>query len=78
MARAVLFESAGRWTGPPRRTCAFGAMARSSGPRPSSDDGRDLAVKWSLEWDSLCLCGSADGWVAFAFLASLRFKNGCG
>ncbi len=28
---------------------AFGAVALSSGPRPSFDDGRDLATRSSLE-----------------------------
>ena len=79
MARSALFESAGRWTEPPRRSRAFGAMARSSGPRASFDDGRDLATCWSLSW-ALCvlLCALCVSVVLrvmdFAFFASLRFK----
>ena len=42
-ARSALFESAGRCAGSWRRMRAFGAIARFSGPRPSFDDGRDLA-----------------------------------
>jgi len=42
--RPALFESVGRWIGPPRRTLAFRAMARPSGSRPSFDDGWDFAT----------------------------------
>jgi len=41
---AALFESAGRWIGPSRRTFAFGTVTRFSGPWPSFDDGRDLGA----------------------------------
>ena len=49
MARSGLSESAGRWIGHPRRALAPGAAARSSGPRSSFDDGRDLATCSSFE-----------------------------
>ena len=39
--RGLRSRSAGRWTGPLKRTLAFGAMTHSSGPRSSFDD-RDL------------------------------------
>ena len=73
--RAALFESAGRRTGQRRRSLAIGVVALSSGSRPS-DDGRDLAVKWSLGWDSLCpslcLCVSVIQLVAGRALRSWR------
>ena len=36
---------------------------------------RDLWANCDGSERSLCLCGLADGWAGFAFLASLRFKN---
>jgi len=47
--RHALFESAGRWAVTSRRTLASEAIVRSSGPRPSFDDGWDLATCSGLE-----------------------------
>ena len=49
MARPALFERAGRWAVTSRRTLASEAIVRSSGPRLSFDDGRDLATCSGLE-----------------------------
>ena len=51
-------QSADRWIGPSRRTLAFGAIARSRGPWPSSDDGRDLATRQKSTSAFICvICG---------------------
>jgi hypothetical protein len=61
---------------------AFGAMARSSGSRPSFDDGRGLGgaevrvevlLAPILSAFICVICGfSWGGWLGFAFFASLR------
>ena len=67
--RGLRSRRAGRWFGSSRRTLAFGAMSRSSGSRPSFDDGRDLATRLGLENRHLRylrdLWATCDGWLAF-------------
>ena len=69
----------GRWVVTSRRTLASEAIVRSSGSRPSFDDGRNLVTRSSLENGHLRylrdLWANCDGW---ATLRCLRvFVSSC-
>ena len=67
--RATATNACVRSDGPVQRSPTV--VRRRPGPRREVESRVGPSVSFSVP---LCLCGSAVGWVAFAFLASWRFK----